>query len=631
MDEAEVRDFFQGTEANILRNDALRQPQAEGYLAVQRHFLASNEHAILQIPVGCGKTGLMSILPFGIAEGRVLIIAPNLQIREDVSGALDITQPDNFWRLTNVLPEDLAGPFRAVLDGRDANLADCRNSHFVVTNIHQLASSADRWLPQFPDDFFDMILVDEGHHNVAPSWQRVFDRFPNAKKVSLTATPFRSDGQEVEGLTIYRYTFKRAMRRGYIKQLRSINAAPSEIYFRYQNDEHRHSLEEVLELREEAWFRLGVALSRETNISIVDASIQFLELLRQTGFRHQLVASTCSINHAREVASLYRERGSKAAAISSDMHQEERAEVLGRVRSGELDCIVQVQILGEGFDHKPLGVAAIFRPYRSLSPYVQFVGRIMRVNVLNAPYHPDNEGYVVSHIGLQQDELWQDFRRFDDDDQQLLNRIVEDAQDAEEALPIEEGRRGRLRASMVVLDEVMDSYIADEFFDPTDEGTIAEVLNQVSQLLGVPADELGLTQDDLRARLLIARQRAEVRPRELPVQPQDHRRLRRQRLYEASRSVAGGIVSALGLSPVGVEVPRTFPELGVGNNIGAAIQLMGRKVNEELGIEPGGRAELEAAELDRVYDRLDELADQVQAHIRIRLEGGADAEAETDS
>src|SRR3990172_550181 len=104
------------------------------------------------------------------------------------------------------------------------------------------------------------------------SWPALpIDGFPSAKIVSLTATPFRSDGQEVQGLTIYRYPFERAMRRGYIKQLRSINAAPSEIYFTYQNDEHRHTLEEVMGLREEAWFRLGVALSRETNISIVDA------------------------------------------------------------------------------------------------------------------------------------------------------------------------------------------------------------------------------------------------------------------------------------------------------------------------------------------------------------------------
>src|SRR3712207_8659986 len=55
-------------------------------------------------------------------------------------------------------------------------------------------------------------------------------------------------------------------------------------------------------------------------------------------------------------------------------------------------------MLGEGFDHPPLSVAAIFRPFRSLSPYIQFVGRAMRVNVQHSPGHLDNEGIIVSHV-----------------------------------------------------------------------------------------------------------------------------------------------------------------------------------------------------------------------------------------
>ena len=54
---------------------------------------------------------------------------------------------------------------------------------------------------------------------------------------------------------------------------------------------------------------------------------------------------------------------------------DKQEQVLADLRSGKLDCIVQVQMLGEGFDHPPLSVAAIFRPFASLSPYIQFVGR----------------------------------------------------------------------------------------------------------------------------------------------------------------------------------------------------------------------------------------------------------------
>ena len=74
-------------------------------------------------------------------------------------------------------------------------------------------------------------------------------------------------------------------------------------------------------------------------------------------------------------------------------------------------------MLGEGFDHPRLSVAAIFRPFRSLAPYIQFVGRVMRVVVQDEPDHPDNQGFVVSHVGLNNDARWDEFRELDLDDQ----------------------------------------------------------------------------------------------------------------------------------------------------------------------------------------------------------------------
>jgi superfamily II DNA or RNA helicase len=174
----------------------------------------------------------MTILPFGIARGRVLVIAPNIQIKQQLAANLDVTGPACFYRTAGVLADMSAGPWRAILDA-DANLTDAEDAHVVVTNIHQLAERAARWLPNLPEDFFDLILVDEGHHNAAPSWQNVFERFPEARVLSLTATPFRADDQPVEGEVIYRYSFRDAMQRGYIKQITSSNVAPSELYFTY--------------------------------------------------------------------------------------------------------------------------------------------------------------------------------------------------------------------------------------------------------------------------------------------------------------------------------------------------------------------------------------------------------------
>src|SRR3989338_4931469 len=191
-----INEFFISLEFNIEDNLLLRDPQREAYSTAYEFFNKGGKKAIIQLPVGCGKTGLIAILPLGIAQGRVLVIAPNLTIKEELQRALDVTNKRFcFWNKCRVLPHEamLAGPYLAVLDSVDANIHDCAQSHVVLTNIQQLASSADRWLPEFSDDFFDMILVDEGHHSAAQSWKKVFAKFPNAKVVNLTATPFRSD------------------------------------------------------------------------------------------------------------------------------------------------------------------------------------------------------------------------------------------------------------------------------------------------------------------------------------------------------------------------------------------------------------------------------------------------------
>jgi len=617
MENEQICQFFQLTPARIVSNNFLREPQILGYQATRDHFARSSTHAILQIPVGCGKTGLMSILPFGIAEGRILIIAPNLEIRRGVARELDISSDECFWRKAHVLKDYSSGPYRAELDS-DANIHDCRRAHFVVTNIHQLASRADRWLPEFEEDYFDLILVDEAHHNVAESWRRVFERFPNAKVVSLTATPFRSDGREVEGQTIYRYSFADAMRNGYIKQLRVADAQPSEIYFEYQGDNHRHTLDEVLALREEAWFRQGVALSRPTNETIVNASLELLDRLRSSGRHHQIVAAACSINHARDIASLYRERNYSADVISSDMRLEDRDAVLQRLRTNQLDCIVQVNILGEGFDWPQLSIAAIFRPFRSLAPYIQFVGRIMRVLEQNDPYHPDNEGWVVSHIGLQQDDRWDDFQRFDNDDQELFQNLVR----GNDPGPREtnDGVRRRINPDMRVIDEVLDRLVTRDFLNPTDVGAVDAVLAEIRRTLGVEPDDLGLSREELAGRLLQVRRREQIQPRPRPIQPQDHRRELQRRLDEAARSIAGRILEAMEISPTGVEIIRQMPELASAhNNLAAAIRLMHRQVNESMGFPPGNRRELDIPQLEQALERLDAIGDIVEANLRRQL------------
>ncbi len=610
--------LFATATANVENNERLREPQREAHKKVREHFQRSSEPAILQIPVGCGKTGLIATLPFGISNGRVLVVAPNTTIRKGLANALEAGHQKFFLGKTKVLSVFKDGPFVAVLDGPNANIHDCTESHYVVTNIQQLASSADRWLPQFPPNFFDMILVDEGHHNVAESWRKVFDRFPNAKVVSLTATPFRSDGQRVTGEVVYRFPYSKAMLAGYIKQIHSINVAPSEIYFTYKGDTERHTLEEVMELREEAWFRKGVALAPECNAHIVDASIQRMRELRdRTGQKQQIIAAACSIDHARQLTALYGQRNIAAREIYSEMDPDKQTKAMQDLEDGRIDCIVQVQMLGEGFDHPPLAVAAVFRPFRSLSPYVQFVGRIMRVMFQDDPGNPANHGYVVSHIGLYNDANWRDFREFDLEDQQVFRDWLEAQTPSDISAETNNGsgKPRRFDQDMVVHDEIISDFIKQSFLDASDDRVIDKVLETIIPGVGAPLSKF-FSRDEMRKRLTEAQEKVlEGAPEEMPVSPQKRRIAARKRLADRPKSVAARVLQELKMSPSGFDISRLLPEAKGSSNLIATIRLIQGDVNQKLGIGKKQRNKPSANEAEATMAKLDAIGDAVKKRI----------------
>jgi hypothetical protein len=120
------------------------------------------------------------LLPLGLAKGRAIVIAPNLTIKKGLYEAMDITNRQKcFWRKAGVLSQDqmVAGPLACTLD--TGNISVATKSHIVITNVQQLSTNVDKWLTQFSDDFFDMIIIDEAHHSAAESWQKVIERFPN--------------------------------------------------------------------------------------------------------------------------------------------------------------------------------------------------------------------------------------------------------------------------------------------------------------------------------------------------------------------------------------------------------------------------------------------------------------------
>jgi len=607
-----LESFFIDLEFYIDGNEELRDPQREGYLRTYEFFRAGKNRAILQIPVGCGKTGLASLLPLGISEGRVLVIAPNLTIKKGLYDAMDITNRQKcFWRKANVLVPDqmVSGPLATTLDSGNHSVAV--KSHVIITNVQQLATNVDKWLTQFSNDFFDMIIVDEAHHSAAKSWQTVIDYFPNAKIILLTATPFRSDRQELDGELIYRYPFRNATLKGYIKRLKASYVAPSTIELGFSDERGRqYTLEEVLKFKEEEWFSRGVALAPLCNKHIVENSLAKLEELRQSGTQHQLIAVACSINHANQIRSLYEERGFTAAVIHSKQTPDQQADILGNLRNGTLDCIIQVQMLGEGFDHPKLSVAAIFRPFRSLAPYIQFVGRIMRVVVQNDPGHPDNVGHIVTHLGMNLDQRLKEFKEFENDDQTFWEKVI-GGEEPEVPQRVLEGN-ARLRASerVIVHDEIIDS-LWEEDFTSLEDQQIIDDLRERFKLLGL--DPSKIEEMVRQAQRTPMRKGSPSQP--YLVQPQREWEEARKRLNEQGKRLANLLLNHADLKIEGTELIYKYKTLKLSgrNNFIAALTMVNHEINKRLGKD---RADASVEDFQNILDNLDDLLQTLVRRIK---------------
>ncbi len=584
--------------ASIAGNDALRIPQREGWEHIRDHFRrpdASGEVGIV-LPVGCGKSGLIAITPYAIRVRRVLVIAPGTRIRGQLGDDLRANSPTNFYQRCGVLSSDDEFPETAVVASGRVNMDDIRHCDVAVANIQQIAGEENRWLDELEPDFFDLILVDEAHHNTAASWQQVKRRFPDARIVNFSATPGRADGARMEGEIIYSFPVLRAIETGYVKRLRAKMLRPKELCYidRSSGGERTIGPDEVRALGEtNAEFRRGIVMSEETLGSIVDQSIAELRRLREeTGEqRLKIIASALNYDHCIQITEAFRSRGLRAEYVHSREAQANER-VFQQLENHELDVIVQARMLGEGFDHRYLAVAMVGSIFANLSPFVQFVGRIMRVIEQNAPSHALNQGVVVFHVGANVARRWNDFRSFSEADQDFFADLLPEAEEvafSADTAEREFGGAGGLDPVEVL--EERGVRAAD--LSPIGDPRAAELLAQLT--------EIGVTPDQAAQEI-----------RRLRMTRQDRREARRAALNERVQNESGGILGRLGMSPGG----RTLdPRRRERNFAWTAAQLHSR-INEHVGGQSADRQNFTLDQLNAAHEALPDVVRQLEEELR---------------
>lgn len=458
--------YFRSVFPFIAGNSKLRIPQIEAYLRIKDHFDAGETAPALAIlPTGTGKTGLMALIPFGVAERRVLVITPSLVIRDGIMSSLNPENLSNFWRSRDVIRSYKNMPYVVEFDPA-LPLEVLDRAHIVVANIHKTQLvRANSLLGRVPRDYFDMIIVDEAHHSAAQSWVDVERYFGEAKVVKLTGTPWRTDNQEIFARVVYEYELGRAMTDGYVKRLINRTWLPQELTFTIVDNGVPRTLsyDEAAEIKETDWLSRQIAYSPECNQLVVDKSLEMMHKQRtMTGNAHKIIAVAMTIAHAHSIKELYHAAGASAAVISSDMDEGEKRAIITDFDNDRTQVLVNVNMLGEGFDHPLISVAAVFRPFRSLLPYVQFAGRALRV--IQGGTVVDNTAHLVYHKALNLESLWEYFKQ-----EERRADVIQQLQDAERRWQEEHEATSRSSEPQVLVQQGGPiSEFADSFSDDID-------------------------------------------------------------------------------------------------------------------------------------------------------------------
>ena len=323
---------------------ALRPYQQEAKDAIFREWdREGRSKTLLVLPTGTGKTIVFaSVAEQCVRDGsRVLILAHRGELLEQAQ--------DKLYRST--------GLRSAVEKAEDSSLG----SWFRVTVGSVQSLMREKRLAKFSPDHFGHIIIDEAHHCLSDSYQRVLEHFSGAKVLGVTATPDRGDmrnlGQYFESLA-YEYSLPRAIRDGYLCPIKA------------QTIPLRLDLSGVgIQSGDFKAGDLGTALDpylyqiadEMANYCKGRKSVVFLPLVKTSQkFRDILIS-----------------KGFRAAEVNGESR--DRAEILRDFDAGEYDVLCNSMLLTEGWDCPSVDCIVVLRPTKIRSLYSQMVGRGTRL------------------------------------------------------------------------------------------------------------------------------------------------------------------------------------------------------------------------------------------------------------
>ena len=329
------------------------------------------DNVMFQMPTGTGKTRLFTSIISDINKFSI-------QRREAVKILIVAHRTELIYQIDKHL-DKYKVPHNIIVGGKEKNYKYPVSvaSIQTITNAHNI-KKAQKLKVQF-------IIIDEAHHALAASYKKLWDMYPDAKRLGVTATPWRMNHQSFLDLfnkLVMSMPIKDFIKQGYL--------APYK-YFSLRDDSYIQKTIDDLELDKFGEYKES---SMEEKMDIGSIRAQLLKSYLSLAEGKKGIIYAINIAHARHICKEYENAGYKVVCIDSKTSDADRKDYVDKFKKNQIDIIVNVDIFSEGFDCPDIEFIQLARPTCSLVKYLQQVGRGLR------PTENKQNCVILDNVGM---------------------------------------------------------------------------------------------------------------------------------------------------------------------------------------------------------------------------------------
>jgi DNA repair protein RadD len=359
--------------------DCLRDYQREQLAQIAEAMHRGHRKLLVQLPTGGGKTHEIAAIAAAatLAGLRVVVLATRTRL---------VRQLHERFETFAVRHGVVAAPLPDLLD------------HSAIVQIASVDTLHRRAVvhARMPLPGADLVIFDEGHLATAETRLRILESYPSAIRIGFTATPARKSGRSlgaafdclIQGPSIRDMTAS-----GTLVPLRIFNTP-------VMTQEELRAVPKDTD-NDYAAKPLGELLSRPKLVGDVVSNWLRIANCKRT------LCFAVSKAHASALLESFNRQGIAAEMLTDQDDDQTREEVIDRLESGATSILVNCFLMSYGVDIPSIECVILARPTRSLTMYLQMVGRGMRPARGKTHCILIDHGHVVENLGLPQaDFCW---------------------------------------------------------------------------------------------------------------------------------------------------------------------------------------------------------------------------------